>query len=283
MSDATCYTADRALPKLVAVDCEMCETKNGKELTRVSVTDVHHTLLLDMLVKPAEPIIDYLTQWSGITESMLQSVTSTLAECQVALLSLIDSDTILVGHGLENDLRALKIAHDRCIDTALCFPHPVLGRKHSLRYLAQQNLNLSIQTGDGIDGHDSTEDASTAMRLVLLRLRFGWDDVAIHNYKIAVQRASANVSLESRVDNSAPTCLSLKELIQGAGLTPNTVIVERGMTLECILSEIGIGNGTPPLAASDVAILNHEDFERAGIPAASRDALRAYAKSFLGS
>ena len=30
MSDATCYTADRALPKLVAVDCEMCETKTKK-------------------------------------------------------------------------------------------------------------------------------------------------------------------------------------------------------------------------------------------------------------
>ena len=37
---------------LLAIDCEMCDTAARRELTRVSVTDVNHTTLLDMLVKP---------------------------------------------------------------------------------------------------------------------------------------------------------------------------------------------------------------------------------------
>lgn len=54
-----------------------------------------------------------LTQWSGITEELLRPVTKTLADAQSALLGIVDSDTILVGHSLENDLRALRLAHDR--------------------------------------------------------------------------------------------------------------------------------------------------------------------------
>ena len=148
---------------------------------------------------------------------MLQSVTTTLAECQAALLSLIDSDTILV---VTDDLRALKIAHDRCIDTALCYIQ-CLDENTFLFGTAQSQL--SIQTGDGIDGHDSTEDASTAMRLVYC-LRFGWDDVAIHIIR-SLCSEHPNISLESK--SSALTYSSLKELIKGAGLAPNTVVVER--------------------------------------------------------
>jgi hypothetical protein len=44
---------------------------------------------------------------------------------------------------------------DRCIDTSVCFPHPVLGRKFGLKALAERNLHLRIQTM-GADGHVST-------------------------------------------------------------------------------------------------------------------------------
>jgi len=40
-----------------------------------------------------------------------------------ALHDIIDTNTILIGHGLENDLKTLRIIHHRCIDTALLFPH----------------------------------------------------------------------------------------------------------------------------------------------------------------
>ena len=54
---------------------------------------------------------------------MLQ-VDTTLPEVRRRVCQMVSAETILVGHGLENDLAALKLLHARCMDTALLFPHP---------------------------------------------------------------------------------------------------------------------------------------------------------------
>lgn len=86
-----------------------CETVAGLELTKVSVVDEELQVIYDTLVKPPNPIINYLTRYSGITEEKLQGVTKTLREVQEDLVQLIPEDTILVGHSFENDLIALKV------------------------------------------------------------------------------------------------------------------------------------------------------------------------------
>ena len=48
--------------KIYAVDCEMCNTEVGPELTRISVVGWDGTAIYDTLVKPSRPIVDYLTQ-----------------------------------------------------------------------------------------------------------------------------------------------------------------------------------------------------------------------------
>ena len=54
---------------------------------------------------------DYATRFSGITEEILRDVDTTLEQAQVALLGMLDAETVVVGHSLENDLAALKLAH----------------------------------------------------------------------------------------------------------------------------------------------------------------------------
>jgi hypothetical protein len=80
-----------------AVDCEMCETALGLELTRLTVIDKDHAVVLDTLVKPKNRIINYLTKYSGMTEELLQSVTVTLEQAQIAFMRLISKETILIG------------------------------------------------------------------------------------------------------------------------------------------------------------------------------------------
>ena len=48
--------------KVFSVDCEMCNTEVGPELTRISVVGWDGTVAYDTLVKPPRPIVDYLTQ-----------------------------------------------------------------------------------------------------------------------------------------------------------------------------------------------------------------------------
>ena len=79
---------------------------------------------MDEYCVPHNPITDYNTRYSGISAETLQDVTKRLADVQQTFLTHVTAETLLVGHGLENDLGALKIMHARNIDTSIIYPHP---------------------------------------------------------------------------------------------------------------------------------------------------------------
>ncbi|KAJ3194824.1 RNA exonuclease 3 [Irineochytrium annulatum] len=154
---------------LVACDCEMSYTSGGMELTRVTFLDRNGNTLLDELVRTRFPVVDHNTRWSGI--STLESARFDLDGIHREMAKFMSSSTIIVGHGLENDLDALRLTHFRVIDTALLFPIKVpirtdkggLITKHSLKYLSNKILQRKIQAGTG--GHDSKQDAVAALDL----------------------------------------------------------------------------------------------------------------------
>jgi RNA exonuclease 1 len=97
------------------------------------------------------------------TTEQLNPITMTLAQVQVHLLHLLslpaanpfsttDADTpfltpIFVRHSLKSDLKALKLSHSNCINTAVLYHHP-RGRllKPGLVWLMKKWCGWEIQT-----------------------------------------------------------------------------------------------------------------------------------------
>lgn len=155
---------------MFALDCEMCKTANGRlDVTRISLVDEQLNVLLDELVRPELPIIDYLTEFSGITVDMLANVRTGLDEVHRRLDELLPEDAILIGHSLNCDLQSLRIAHPYIIDTSCIYNFTLYpNNKPKLRELAYHHLARHIQSAES--GHCSVEDAKVAMELVQLKL-----------------------------------------------------------------------------------------------------------------
>ncbi|KAI5716607.1 hypothetical protein M8J76_009296 [Diaphorina citri] len=151
-----------------ALDTEMVYTVHGLEVARVTVVNVDGRLIYNTLVKPDCEIIDYNTKYSGISaKDFIRNPYKTLKDVQNDLMGFVSKDSIIVGHGLENDLRALKLIHSNIIDTSVLFPHSFgLPYRRSLKSIVSQLLHQSIQSGT----HDSFEDARACIDLILWKL-----------------------------------------------------------------------------------------------------------------
>jgi RNA exonuclease 1 len=97
----------------VALDAEMSYTVGGYEVSRVTLVDFFsESTLLDVLVRPDHPVIDYNTKYSGVSRESYESgelPVMSFDEMRAALAQFIGRDTLLMGHSLDNDLRVLKV------------------------------------------------------------------------------------------------------------------------------------------------------------------------------
>ncbi|WZZ04543.1 hypothetical protein YC2023_090464 [Brassica napus] len=102
--------------RMLAIDCEMVTCKGGSEaVVRVAAVDRDLKVVLDKFVKPSLPVIDYKTEITGVTAEDLEKATLSVADIQKKLRRFLSKGTILVGHGLHNDLQVLKVDHARSV------------------------------------------------------------------------------------------------------------------------------------------------------------------------
>lgn len=154
---------------IYALDCEMLFTTAGMDVAAISIVDSNCQLVYETLILPDAPIIDYNTEHSRLTKEHFTGVTTTLQDVHSKLLSMVGSNTILVGHGVEHDLLRLKVIHDRIVDTSIIYPHPRGPKiRNSLAYLKERFLSVSISSPNELK---CREDAKVTMKLVLRKKR----------------------------------------------------------------------------------------------------------------
>ncbi|SHO77027.1 Similar to S.cerevisiae protein REX3 (RNA exonuclease) [Malassezia sympodialis ATCC 42132] len=163
--------------QVAALDCEMSYTTAGLSVTRITLVDESGDVVFDELIRCANgvSVVDFNTQFSGIQPGEYEAeAVLDLDSARRALAQYIGPDTILIGHGLENDLHAIRLVHTNIIDTCQLFPHPRgLPYRLALRDLVSKYLGKIIQAGGSTIGHSSAEDAQMTLELV----RWKWLDV----------------------------------------------------------------------------------------------------------
>lgn len=176
----------------VAFDCEMGYTTFGLELIRLTaISWPTGAKLVDVLVRPLGEVLDFNSRFSGVwpavyakaleatllgsaghEEAKSPKMVGSPAEARALFFKYISPTTPLIGHALENDLKAIRVIHPCIVDTVDLFPHSQgLPKRNSLRGLSKMLLDRDIQCESEMRGHDSHEDAAAAGDLVRVKIR----------------------------------------------------------------------------------------------------------------
>ena len=189
----------------VCIDGEMGYTVQGLELIRLTATSwPGGEELLDVLVRPIGEVLDLNSRFSGVWPQQMANakpwtpgkydasptapdqngtsqkelrIVNSPAEARSLLFQHLSPQTPLIGHGLENDLNAVRIVHPTIIDTALLYPHIAgLPYRNGLKALMLKHLGRHIQvvSDEKLRGHDSKEDANAAGDLVRYMIGTEW-------------------------------------------------------------------------------------------------------------
>ncbi|KAI6756143.1 hypothetical protein HG530_011879 [Fusarium avenaceum] len=165
--------------KAIALDCEMAGVRGGaSELVSICVVDFFSgEILLNSLVKPRQPIIDWRTQIHGIGPTKM-SVAVARKEAldgwetaREELFNLVNTDTVIVGQSLHHDLKVLRVAHAQVLDTAILTsdaaanPGAQSARIWGLQSLCADLLGLRIL--HETMKHDVVEDTMATREVVL--------------------------------------------------------------------------------------------------------------------
>ncbi|KDP31991.1 hypothetical protein JCGZ_12452 [Jatropha curcas] len=201
---------------IIAIDCEMVLCEDGTDaLVRVCVVDHHLQVKLDEKVNPCKPVADYRTEITGVTARDLDGVSCSLADIQKSMKKLLQKGTILVGHGLYNDLQALMVDHQRVIDTSFIFRRSD-GRLPSLDTLCKSVLGYELRK-EGAP-HNCVDDACAAMKLILAKVELGVNTDIPLNHEDVLEGEMAKLLL-----HNIPINVPIKEL---HGVFPQKFIIE---------------------------------------------------------
>ena len=191
----------------VGIDCEMVGVDRGgrrSALARVSLTKYpskevdlskfskqHYEIVYDVIVKPSQKVTDFRTRWSGITKDILRDgivqdgeiiiPVVRFDEARSAVAKLVEGK-ILIGHDLRSDFSCLNLRHPRSLvrDTSMINQFLLCGRRRKLKHLMEEEFGTCIQAGSS--GHDSAEDAASAMALYFKYFK-DWEGSLVENNK----------------------------------------------------------------------------------------------------
>ncbi|KAG0430978.1 Small RNA degrading nuclease 5, partial [Dictyocoela muelleri] len=132
-------------PEIERQCCFNTETRQS-ELGRITILNNNGEIIYDKYVKPENEVIDYRSEYSGLTPDLLVNAIS-FESMKNDIQKIIGINTVIVGHSLENDMAALRSYHHLIIDTSKLYRGRDC-RKIKLKELARKYLKKQIQVNE---------------------------------------------------------------------------------------------------------------------------------------
>lgn len=171
--------------------------KRQSMVAEVALVDWNGEVVYHAYVQPTGPVVDYREAITGITPEMLSEEGGALpfTEVQAAVIQHLHNK-ILVGHALENDLKALKLQFPReyIRNTAHHSFFQTLNRRGQLQ---PQRLAKVYETYVGntpiqIGSHGAVEDARASMRVYRYRHK-NWNTPTVQYGPINTRRRNVKI------------------------------------------------------------------------------------------
>ena len=212
--------------RAIALDCEMAGGRLGgglvDQLIQLTAIDyITGEVLISALVNPTLEIRQWRTNIHGVSHSMVLQATRDgtalrdVFHARELLFSLMNRDTILVGHALHHDLNVLKITHDRCVDSEIlakaAINRPGQSRGTGLKKLCESLMGLSVQR---MPAHSCLEDSFAAREAVIY--------MTSHPKELAVWAEAK----QKVIDEEAAKRLALKQAKEEAAKQAATAAAE---------------------------------------------------------
>ncbi|KAJ5626944.1 hypothetical protein N7528_004371 [Penicillium herquei] len=164
----------------IVIDCEMVEVTDGRrEVAFMTALDfLTGEILINHYIQPRSTVINWNSRYSGVVPSAMRAAVSagyalTWDGARDRLCSYGDTETVLIGHALNNDLDVLGIVHLNIVDSCILtcdavFPDlasdKAQPRSWGLKTLTKDFLGYDIQTSR--NGHSALEDAYATREVV---------------------------------------------------------------------------------------------------------------------
>ncbi|KAF2359823.1 Exonuclease RNase T/DNA polymerase III, partial [Trinorchestia longiramus] len=147
------------------MDCEMLYTDRGLEVGRLTIIGANCGTVLDTYILPQGNVVCYNEKFSGLRPESFAKALS-FEQARYCLLNIVKRRDILLGHSLQCDLIAMRVVHQRVVDTSLLFGYKD-GKRTALKKLCELYLPYTIQDGS----HSSESDALAALDLTIVYLQ----------------------------------------------------------------------------------------------------------------
>ncbi|KAJ5737120.1 uncharacterized protein N7483_002245 [Penicillium malachiteum] len=164
----------------IVIDCEMVEVTDGRrEVAFMTALDfLTGEILINHYVQPRSRVINWNSRYSGVVPSAMRAAVSsgyalTWDGARDLLCKYGDTETVLIGHALNNDLDVLGIVHLNIVDSSILtcdavFPDlpsdKAQPRSWGLKTLTKEFLGYDIQNSK--NGHSAMEDAYATREVV---------------------------------------------------------------------------------------------------------------------